>query len=236
MAERFAELTGFVLAGGASRRMGQPKHELILEGETLLMRSVRRARSVAGRVCILGPKDRARGMDLIALPDELPGSGPLGAIYTGLNYTRTEFNLFLSCDVPFIEVRLLRYLARQAIASAADVTLAETPHHGYQTLSAVYRRRTLPAVRRNLATDRNKIASFFPKVHVRVLRWPELARAGFKPSSFDNLNTIEDYERAVIKTQESEDRSLKSGARSQESAVRRQESEVKEGRSQQAIG
>jgi molybdenum cofactor guanylyltransferase len=200
MAERFAELTAFVLAGGASRRMGQPKHELILEGETLLMRSVRRARSVAGRVSLLGPADRAHGLDLVALPDELPGTGPLGAIYTGLLYTRTEFNLFLSCDMPFMETRFLRYLARQALEFGADATLALTPHQGYQPLSAIYRRRVLPAVRRNLGAGRNKIASFFPKVQVRVLRWPELARAGFKPSIFDNLNTVEDYERAVIKT------------------------------------
>jgi len=197
MVERFAKLTGFVLMGGASRRMGQPKHQLILEGETLLIRAARKLRSVAGRVYLLGPPDRARGLDWVALPDELPGIGPLGAIHTGLHRTRTEFNLFFSCDIPFMEVRLLRYLVQQAIASRADVTLAVTPRRGYQPLCAVYRRRALPAVRRSLAADRNKVASFFPKVHVQALPWPELARAGFRPSIFDNLNTPADYEGAL---------------------------------------
>ncbi|HXJ93117.1 MAG TPA: molybdenum cofactor guanylyltransferase [Terriglobia bacterium] len=193
MAERFAELTGFVLMGGASRRMGQPKHQLIFEGETLLTRAARKLRSVAGRVYLLGAPDRARGLDLLALPDDLPGSGPLGAIYTGLLHTRTEFNLFLSCDVPFMQARFLRHLARRALDSLADVTLAATPRHGYQPLCAVYRRRALPAVRRSLAAGRRKVASFFPTVQVRVLLWPELDRAGFRRIIFDNLNTPADY-------------------------------------------
>jgi molybdenum cofactor guanylyltransferase len=197
MAQRFPELTGFVLAGGASRRMGRPKHALRLGGETLLTRAVRMMWSVAGRVYILGPTDRAHGLDLVALSDELPGCGPLGAIYTGLIHTRTEFNLFLGCDVPFMQVPFLRYLVQQALDSRADVTLAATPHHGYQPLSAIYRRCALPAVRRSLVAGRNKVASFFPTVRLRVLLWPELARAGFRPSIFDNLNTPADYEGAL---------------------------------------
>jgi molybdenum cofactor guanylyltransferase len=197
MAERFAELTGFVLMGGASRRMGQPKHQLILEGETLLIRAARKLRSVTGRLYLLGPPGWVRGLDLVALPDELPGTGPLGAIYTGLLHTRTEFNLFFSCDVPFMKVRFLGYLVRQALDSRADVTLAVTPRRGYQPLCAVYRRRALPAVRHSLAAGRRKVTSFFPTVRLRVLPWPELARAGFRPSMFDNLNTPEDYEKAA---------------------------------------
>jgi len=156
-------------------------------------------RSVAGRVCILGPEALALGLDLKTLPDELPGSGPLGAIYTGLLHTHTEYNLFLSCDVPFMRARFLGCLARQALDSGADATLAATPRDGYQPLCAVYRRRVFPAVRRSLAAGRNKVVGFFPMVRVRVLQWPELARAGFLPSIFDNLNTLADYERAADK-------------------------------------
>jgi len=197
MTRHFAELTAFVLAGGASLRMGRPKHELIVEGETLLARTVRRALSVARSVIILGPPERARGLGFPALPDALPGRGPLGAIYTGLLHTRTEFNLFLACDLPFIEPRFLRYLAEEAIASGADATLAETPGEGLQPLTAIYRRRALPAVRRSLAHGRNKMTSFLPWVSVRVLGWPELVRAGFPNRFFENLNTMAEYERAV---------------------------------------
>jgi molybdopterin-guanine dinucleotide biosynthesis protein A len=150
---------------------------------------------------VLGPPERLQPSDgaFGVLPDDLPGHGPLGAIYTGLRHTRTEFNLFLSCDVPFMETLFLRYLASMAQESQADVTLARTPHEGYQPLAAIYRRRALPAIRWNLDRSQNKITAFLRWVKVRVMEWPELARAGFRVSIFDNLNTREDYGRAVLK-------------------------------------
>jgi molybdopterin-guanine dinucleotide biosynthesis protein A len=205
MAGPLSELTGFVLAGGASRRMGTPKHELILDGETLLARTLRRARLVARRVVVLGPPDRIRPIDAATstdfqvLPDDPPGRGPLGAIQSGLRHTRTELNLFLSCDLPFMEARFLHYLAKCARQSGADATLARTPNEGYQPLAAIYRRRSLPAIRRSLLNGRNKITTFLPWVRVRVIEWPEMARGGFHPSIFDNLNTREDYARAIRK-------------------------------------
>ena len=199
----FTELTGFVLAGGASRRMGSPKHELVLGGETLLARTLRRARRLTPRVLVLGPPERVSALEvpytIQVVPDDLPGRGPLGAIYTGLLHTRTEFNLFLSCDLPFVEPRFLRYVSAVAQTTQADVTLARTPHDGYQTLAAIYRRRSFGAVRRSLARGHNKITSFFRWVHVTVIEWPVLARAGFSRSMFDNLNTRDDYGRAVRK-------------------------------------
>jgi molybdopterin-guanine dinucleotide biosynthesis protein A len=95
-----------------------------------------------------------------------------------------------------MEARLLRYLVRQALDARADVTLAVTPRCR-QPLCAVYRRRTLPAVRRSLMAGRGKVTSFLAAVQVRVLPWPELASAGFRSSIFDNLNTPADYAGAL---------------------------------------
>jgi molybdenum cofactor guanylyltransferase len=199
MRRRFTELTGFVLAGGESRRMGRPKHELMLDGETLLARTVRLARSVAATVAVLGPRDRARGLDVGVLPDEIAGRGPLGAVYTGLGHSRTPLSLFLSCDLPFMEAGFLEYLASQALESGADATVPETPGQGRQPLAAIYGRRALPAVRASLANGQNKMIAFYARIKLRVLRWPEIARSGFRQSIFDNLNTPEEYRTAVQK-------------------------------------
>ena len=197
MYRRLTELSGFVLAGGASRRMGRTKHELRIGSETLLEHSVRVARSVAGRVAILGPADRAGDLDVPVFPDEMAGRGPLAAVYTGLRQTRSPLNLFLSCDLPFMEARFLEYLASEALESGADATVAETPGEGCQPLAAIYRRRALPAVRASLVNGRNKMTSFYPRVSLRLLRWPELGRLGFRPSIFDNLNTPAEYQEAL---------------------------------------
>lgn len=194
MRHRFSAVTGFVLAGGASRRMGQPKEVLVLAGETMLERQIRLLRAVSSFVAILGSPKCSPGLDVPVFPDEMPGRGPLGGIYTGLLRTRSEFNLFLSCDLPFMEVRFLQYLCRRGLESPAGVTVPESREHGYETLCALYRRRALWAVRASLAAGENKVSSFFPRVRCQVLPWREIARAGFPTRIFDNMNTREDYE------------------------------------------
>src|SRR5579862_9941941 len=108
-------ITGFVLAGGASRRMGCPKALLMLGGETMIERQLRVLRSVTQRALVAGwPSDLpwpARIETLTGvrrLPDAQAGRGPLGGIYTALTHSRSEFNLFLGCDMPFVEPALLQ--------------------------------------------------------------------------------------------------------------------------------
>lgn len=196
MPYRFLAITGFVLAGGASRRMGQPKERLVLDSETMLERQDRLLRSVCRTVVVLGQPERISIARAPVLPDEFPDRGPLGGIFTGLLHSSTEFNLFLSCDMPFMRKRFLRYLCSCALAGEADVTVAETPERGLQPLVAVYRRRALWVIRRSLEREENKVSRFFSQVRCRVLSAPELARAGFSLRIFANMNTREDYETA----------------------------------------
>jgi molybdopterin-guanine dinucleotide biosynthesis protein A len=194
MPDRFFSISGFILAGGASRRMGQPKERLLLDGETMLDRQIRLLRGVCRTVGVLGPPERIPDPGLPVIPDALPDRGPLGGIFTGLLQSATEFNLFLSCDLPFMKQRFLHYLCSQALAGEADVTVAQTIARGLQPLAAVYRRRALWAIRRSLERGENKISRFFRRVQCRVLSPAELARAGFSARIFANMNTREDYE------------------------------------------
>lgn len=197
MHNRIPQLTGFVLAGGASRRMGRAKSGLILEGRTMLARQASLLGRVASRAAVAGfqPDDTIElGVGLY--PDLVPGCGPLGGIYTGLSHTRTEYNLFLGCDMPFVSCRLLRYVARRAFVTGADATVPETSDGRLQTLCAVYRRRARWAVRSSLAAGDFRLRSFFSKVDCEIIPWRDLARAGFLPSMFDNMNAPADYESA----------------------------------------
>ena len=144
MGRRFSSLSGFVLAGGESRRMGQPKPLLALAGETMLERQVRLLRPICRSVAVIGLSDGPPSMDVALITDVIRGRGPLGGIFTGLLYTRTEFNLFLGCDLPFVTARFLEFLVRRAPQCGA--TMAEMPAGGIQPLCAVYRRAALPIV------------------------------------------------------------------------------------------
>lgn len=190
-------LTGFVLAGGSSRRMGRPKAMLLIEGETMLERQIRLLRSVARRVVVVGGSlEYSTKFDVPVAPDVVSGRGPLAGINTALLQTRTEFNLVLGCDLPFVNRCLLGFLAAHAIAAGSDVTVPRSREGRVEPLCAVYRRRALHAIRTSLAAGQNKLSNFFPKVRCVFIPWSDLARAGFQPSVFDNMNTPEDYDYA----------------------------------------
>ena len=184
--------------------MGRPKESLILDGETMLDRQIRLLGRICGSVAVVGavvgavPGGWAKaGTGIRLIRDDLPGQGPLGGIATGLRQTRAEFNLFLSCDLPFMTARFLGYLCKQALAGRADVTVPETPMHDYQPLCAVYRRRARLAVQATLAAGRNKVTGFYRRVRVRRILWPEIARADFKLHIFENMNTPAEYRAAA---------------------------------------
>ena len=192
---RFIEVSGFVLAGGASRRMGSDKASLPIGSERLVDRQIRLLRDVCRSASIIGPSDRFAGAGIRVYEDEIPGKGPLGGIYTGLRRARTEFSLFLSCDMPFAEARFLRYLCQQALAGRAAVTVPPPWTRGRYPLCAVLRRSALPAIRSSLVSGQNRVGRFFSKAPCLTISKAEFARAGFSPRIFCNLNTREEYEK-----------------------------------------
>jgi molybdopterin-guanine dinucleotide biosynthesis protein A len=176
--------------------MGQDKAKLVLEGETMLERQIRLLQAVCRAVGVVGPFGFCHGLEIPVFPDEVPRRGPLGGIHSGLLHTRSEYNLFLSCDMPYLEARFLDWLVAQALQHQADATVPKAREAGYQPLCAVYRRRVRAAIRARLASGQNDVQGFFLRVQTAVVPWREIARAGFAPRIFENMNTQQDYEAA----------------------------------------
>ena len=169
----------------------------------MLERQVRLLRIVTGKVFVAGwpadipasrlPKNICK---VAILPDEPIGQGPLSGIYSALKRSRTEYNLFVSCDMPFVRAEFLEYLCRAALRSRADVTVPKSHDRRLNPVCAVYRRRVLPAIRASLEARDYKVSRFFSRVRCEFIPWRQIARAGFPPAIFDNINTLEDYDRA----------------------------------------
>jgi molybdenum cofactor guanylyltransferase len=177
--------------------MGRAKQSLRIDGESMLGRQIRMLLSAAHRVAVVGgPPGYLAEFDVPCLADAIAGRGPLAGIYTALLESRTEYNLVLGCDLPFVSRGLLAWLALRAVADGSDVTVPRARDGRLQPLCAVYRRRVLYAVRTRLAMGENKLSGFFSMVHCTTIPWRELADVGFRASVFDNMNTPEDYEYA----------------------------------------
>lgn len=115
---------GIILAGGRSRRMGTDKALLEIDGETLLARTTRVVATVVPEVLIVGRT---------SLPPELTGTpavldaygeaGPLGGIATGLAHSGAERVLVVACDLPYLQVEVLRFLVSPAFGYDAVVPI-----------------------------------------------------------------------------------------------------------------
>lgn len=187
-------ITGFVLAGGKSTRMGRDKAGLSLAGRTLLETAVAAVRDVTPEVFILGSPELYQAYGPV-IADIFPGCGPLGGIHAALSQTKTEFNLMIAVDTPFLSGRLLRFLVERALKARAVVTAPEVNAYP-QPLCAVYSLAFLPIAERALRAGDFKIVPLFPSQGTLLIPETELAQVAFTAEMFENLNTPEDLERA----------------------------------------
>jgi molybdenum cofactor guanylyltransferase len=188
-------LTGFVLTGGKSSRMGTDKALLRLpDGATLLEHSVSVLSSVASEVRIIGSREKYGDVSRAAMivEDIYSDRGPLGGIHSALLSSDTELNLVLAVDTPAVTPALLKYLVTRAEASDALVVVPEIEGR-HQPLCAVYRKVFYRLAQQSLEVGQNKVDRAFDAASTLVLRQDELEAAGFSADLFRNLNTVEEW-------------------------------------------
>jgi molybdopterin-guanine dinucleotide biosynthesis protein A len=188
-------VSGVILAGGRSRRMGgAPKALLPFGGRPLIEHIAERLGSVLpDRVIVTNTPELYRFLDLPMVGDVFPEGGSLGGIYSGLRAVHTDAALCVACDMPFLAAPLVGYLASRA--GEADVVIPEAAGE-LQTLHAVYSRACLPAMERRLRAGELKIIGFFGDVRVLRIGAAEVARFADPALAFMNLNTPEELARA----------------------------------------
>jgi molybdopterin-guanine dinucleotide biosynthesis protein A len=189
-----SQLSGFVLAGGKSTRMGQDKAAVSLNGLTLLQHALAALRVVCRDVAILG-RHELYGTLAPVYADIFPGCGPLGGIHAALSSSQTHFNLIIAVDTPFLAPRFLSYLAERAIASNAVVTTPEIDDYT-QPLCTVYSLDFRSIAEQALRLGSYKIVPLFPKDRTLVIKESELRQFAFAADMFEILNTPEDLARA----------------------------------------
>jgi molybdopterin-guanine dinucleotide biosynthesis protein A len=170
--------------------MGTDKAFVLLDGRTLLARMLDVARSLTAEVAIVGDPSKFAAFAPV-IEDVFPGCGPLGGIHAALRASKTELNVILAVDIPFISTALVNYVLSRARNSDATVTLPRAAG-GLQPLCAVYRRGFGKLADAALLTGKNKIDALFDETSTLVISEQEIKRAGFSSIDFRNLNTPQD--------------------------------------------
>ncbi|HEV3041087.1 MAG TPA: molybdenum cofactor guanylyltransferase [Candidatus Angelobacter sp.] len=189
-----SEVTGFVLAGGRSSRMGSNKAFLEFGGRLLIEHTKSILESVCGQVFILGQRNLYGGFGP-CYEDIYPDCGPLSGIHAALSNTPTEFSLITAVDTPFIKAEFLDYIVDCAVKSSAMVT-APSVAGQVQPLCTVFRSGFLHIAESALKSGRFKVEPLFPREQTLILGEAELDRFALATEMFENLNTPEDLARA----------------------------------------
>ena len=190
--------TGAILAGGRSRRLGgRNKAALTIGGATVLDRQLARLRRVVDRTIIVADDAASFAWTgLPVIPDLTPGDGALGALRTAIHAAQTDRTLVIACDMPFVSEALLRGLVDAG--RAADIAIPRTAR-GYEPLCATYSRRCAGEMARLIGEQRFKLSevALIPGLIIRELGPDELEPFGPEELLFFNINTSDDYARAI---------------------------------------
>jgi len=151
------QVSGYVLAGGASSRMRQDKALLPYRGTTLAGHLARMVREDAGSVALIGDPHKYSGLGFPVFADQLPGCGPLGGLHTVLTISSSDWNLVIACDMPGISIDVLRTLVAGAGTSSKNCLVALNADGEMEPLCAVYHRRCLAVVSQAIRGKRFKM-------------------------------------------------------------------------------
>ena len=194
------KVCGYVLAGGGSTRFGRDKALVELGGLPMLGRMIALLRSVTKNVKVVGAPEKYAQFEREMVSDGWPGDGPLGGIITALedaarDDAQGEWNLIVSCDMPFLTSEWLGFLCERAAKSRAQVLV---PHsaHGPEPLCACYRTDAAGALRTAFESGVRKVTQGLQHVATEVLDEADWKRFDSAGRLFWNMNTAADYEEA----------------------------------------
>ncbi len=189
------DLTGAVLAGGSSRRMGGNKLAIPVDGVPLVERALEAVAAVATDVLLV--RRPGRPIEGVAsawraaareIVDTVDGAGPLAGIHAALQAARHDLVLVVAGDMPFLSPAVLRHLAARAREAVDADAVALGDGSRPQPLLAVYRRRSLAVVEQMLESRALRLSDLLAQLALVVVEpaeWATLDPTGRTPL---NLN------------------------------------------------
>jgi molybdopterin-guanine dinucleotide biosynthesis protein A len=183
------EVTGFVLAGGMSSRMGTNKAMLMYKNKPLVLHAAEILQPVASKVVISAKKNIYRFTGLECWTDETDIFAPMAGIYSCLKRSSTELNIFLSCDMPLVTAGFLEELL--IVAQSASLVIPVHDEHCYEPLCAVYNRNLLETIKRSISKNEFGLKKFAMESDHREFHAEH--SANYTPGMFININTAADF-------------------------------------------
>ena len=190
-----SDITGVVLAGGQSRRMGFNKAEASFHGDSMLIRMINKLQEVTPNILVSIGSITYPSISWPQISDELPMCGPIGGIYSVLKRSTTSLNLIVSCDIPLISISLLMFIVNRAEKSKANITVPVDHDGQLQMLCAVYHKDIIPILEKQINSNKFKLKDLLDLVSVEFVNVSK-EHSFYQEHAFKNVNTFTTLEQA----------------------------------------
>ncbi len=184
-----SDLTGIILAGGKSSRMGREKGLVEFRGKPLIQFEIDLLLHFTDRILISSGNPDYGSFKLEMVPDDVLGLGPAAGLASALRNSETLWNVVLACDLPFLEPELIDFLLVNTSGFQAVI-----PCHdgGNEPLAGLYRRDLAEQFTNAMASGTLAIHKILETVSVKYVDVSHLFVR--YPLLFANFNTLQDLE------------------------------------------
>ena len=182
--------------------MGRAKAALPFGGAAILERIIAELRRAFDELIVVAAPldgqpfaiDDRLAAEVVVIRDDRPFQGPAIALARGLRAARNEITFVCSCDLPLIRADVALALCAMTAANDAAIPLLGGR---LQPLYAAYRRRCAAAIERGIAAGEQRLTVLAESLNFRRVDETELRTLDPELASFINVNTPEDYARAL---------------------------------------
>lgn len=182
------KITGIILAGGESRRMGTLKPLVIYRGKPLINWIYDVLSTLCSEIVIIANTGDFSHLGASVYPDNFPGNGPAAGIESGLSHCQSDLALIASCDTPNLSAELFAHLLRNH--NGFDISLAT--HDGIrETLIGVYSRSVHPVFREEILSCNARPLQIISKCNWQAVQI-DSGQNFYHQDLFLNLNSPED--------------------------------------------
>ena len=188
------QVEAFILAGGASSRMGTDKSQLLIAEQTLIQRIANTLFQVFSSVTIVGRE--VEDSRLKTATDIYPNWGALGGLHAALKACSTEWAFVIACDLPFVSTEMIKSLIK--IKDGYDAVVPIQPDGRPQPLSSMYKvTACLQPAGQLIEAGKRRPLDLLDTVNTRWVSFSELSQLTDSQNFFLNINTPEDYYEAT---------------------------------------
>lgn len=188
-------VSGIILAGGKSRRMGGVNKALLkIDGRPIVERVRAVLAAVIQNIAII--TNTPEEFNFLGLPmykDLIPDCGSIGGLFTGLSRCSGAHGFIVGCDMPFLNEKVIAHMV--SLVGSHDVIIPRIEGR-LEPLHAIYSRKCLPHVKDLIANQDLAIINLFPQIS--LLEVPQRDLEVFDPAFhfIVNINTPEDLQKA----------------------------------------